>query len=415
MSSTSTTPTVKLGDYLTVLTDYHANGSYERLRENVTLLNDPDYAVMIRTTNFEKEDFDRDLKYITQAAYHFLAKSRVNPGDILMNKIASPGSVYRMPDLRRPVSLAMNLFLLRTDPARLDQDYAYYWLKLNEPYVKSFACGAATATITKNAVRALEIPLPSLHTQRRIAEVLSAYDLLILNDQRRVRLLQEVARSIYHEWFIRFRWDAREYSQCGKYSRRNLPPGWQVRKVTECVDFVRGIEPGSRTYSNAPAPDRIKFLRVGDLSKRDSDTYIPTELANGKILERFDIAVTFDGSVGLVRVGLRGAYSTGVCKIVVRDEARIGWSFAYHLMQSDDIQATIQAHAKGTTIKHAGSAITALEFVSATPDVIGRFEQTTAPILRKILNIEDKIRNLRCTRDLLMSGLISNKVKLLTN
>ncbi len=191
--------TTRLGDCLTVLTDYHANGSYEMLRENVTLLDAPDYAVMIRTTNFENDDFVDGLKYINEHAYNFLAKSKVSPGDILMNKIASPGSVYRMPSLGRPVSLAMNLFLLRTDETRLDQAYAYYWLKANEAHVKSFACGAATATITKKAVRELEIPLPSLSVQRRVAGVLIAYDDLIENSQRRIRKLEAMARTLYRE------------------------------------------------------------------------------------------------------------------------------------------------------------------------------------------------------------------------
>lgn len=190
---------VKLGDCLTILTDYHANGSYEKLRENVTLLNDPDYAVMIRTTNFEKNDFVEGLKYINEHAYHFLAKSKVYPGDILMNKIASPGSVFRMPNLGRPVSLAMNLFLLRTDETRLDQTFAYYWLKTNEAYVKSFACGAATATITKKAVRELKMLLPEPPTQRRIAGILVAYEELIENIQQRIHLLEKMARILYRE------------------------------------------------------------------------------------------------------------------------------------------------------------------------------------------------------------------------
>lgn len=103
---------VKMGDLLLVLTDYHANGSYKKLKEKVELLNTPDYAIMVRTTNFEKNDFEDDLKYITKSAYEFLQKSMVKPGDILMNKIANAGSVYYMPNLRKPVSLAMNLFLL---------------------------------------------------------------------------------------------------------------------------------------------------------------------------------------------------------------------------------------------------------------------------------------------------------------
>src|SRR6266496_1959171 len=174
-----------------------------------------------------------------------------------------------MPNLRRPVSLAMNLFLLRTDASRLDQTYAYYWLKANEPYVKSFACGAATATITKKAVRELEIPLPPLPMQHRIAGVLSAYDELMENCQRRIRVLHKMARALYCEWFVSFRFPASEKLRrvAAATSIGDVPQGWEVRKVTEFADFVRGFEPGSDAYSKEPAPNRIKFLRVGDLSK----------------------------------------------------------------------------------------------------------------------------------------------------
>ena len=403
---------VKLGDCLTVLTDYHANGSYERLRENVTLLDDPNYAIMIRTTNFEKGDFDDDLKYINEHAYHFLAKSKVYPGDILMNKIASPGSVYRMPHLRKPVSLAMNLFLLRTDATRLDQTYAYYWLKSNETYVKSFACGAATATITKKAVRELEIPLPLLPAQQRIASVLCAYDELLGNCQRRIRVLQAMASALYCNWFVHFRFPGHEKLPRVASALGDIPAGWEIRKVTEFADFIRGFEPGSDTYNKESAQDRIKFLRVGDLSKRDSDTFISVAIAQGRILEPSDIAVTLDGSVGLVRMGLFGAYSSGIRKIVIRDKSRLGWSFAYHLLLSDSVQATIQAHAKGTTIKHAGSAVAALEFVSPPPSFIRLFENATAPMLKQMLNIEDQIKNLRRTRDMLLPRLLSGQVAL---
>jgi len=73
---------VRLGEILEVLTDYHSNGSYKILKENVSLLDEKDFAVMIRTTNFEKNDFSENLKYITEQAYIFLGKSKVFPGDI---------------------------------------------------------------------------------------------------------------------------------------------------------------------------------------------------------------------------------------------------------------------------------------------------------------------------------------------
>jgi type I restriction enzyme S subunit len=403
-------PRRKLGEFLTVLTDYHANGSYEKLKENVTLLDRPDYAVMIRTTNFEKNDFHEDLKFISEHAYNFLAKSKVLPGDILMNKIANAGSVYRVPDLRRPVSLAMNLFLLRTNQNELNQDFAFYYLKANEAYIKSFASGTAAKTITKEAVRNLEIRVPPILVQEKIANIFSAYDELIENSQRRIRILEVMTSVLYREWFVSFRFPGHERLPRSASPIGNIPQGWEVRKVSEFADFERGFEPGSEAYTRGPASGRIRFLRVGDLSKRNSDMFISTELAEGRILVPSDIAITLDGSVGSVRMGLSGAYSTGIRKLVVRDESRLGWSFAYHLLLSESIQATIQAHSKGTTIKHAGSAVAAFEFISPPASLIQLFEDITSPMLRQILCLECGIASIRKQIELLLPRLLSGRV-----
>jgi type I restriction enzyme S subunit len=180
-----------------------------------------------------------------------------------------------------------------------------------------------------------------------------------------------------------------------------------VRKVSEFAEFVRGFEPGSDAYQKEPGEDRIKFLRVGDLSKRNSDLYIDERLAEGRVLAPLDIAITLDGSVGQVRLGLHGAYSSGIRRVDVKDLSRIGWSFAYHLLLSDASQATIQAHARGTTIKHAGTAVAALAFVSPPSVLIEKFERATAPMLRQVLSLQDQIENLRRTRNLLLPRLLS--------
>jgi type I restriction enzyme S subunit len=130
----------KLGDLLTTLTDYHANGSYKVLKENVELLEKKEYSIMIRTKNFEQNNFN-DFIYVSKHSYDFLKKSKVLPRDIIMNKIANAGSIYLMPDLQYPVSLGMNLFLLRVNENIAFPEFIYYYLKANEAYVKSFAIG----------------------------------------------------------------------------------------------------------------------------------------------------------------------------------------------------------------------------------------------------------------------------------
>lgn len=170
----------RLGEVLEFLTDYHANGAYEKLKENVQLLDSPNFAIMLRTTNFHYKSKHK-YKYITESAYNFLTKSKVYPEDVIMNKIADPGAVFFVDDRKQPMSLAMNLFLLRFNKESISSKFAFLYLKSSYNYVVSFAGGTATPTITKDAVNKLRFPLPPLPEQKAI--VSKVEKLLTLCDQ----------------------------------------------------------------------------------------------------------------------------------------------------------------------------------------------------------------------------------------
>lgn len=158
-----------LGDVLRVLTDYHANGSYKVLKNNVTLLEEPNYAIMIRSTNFEKNDFKDDLKYIDKHAYDFLKKSQLFGGEVLMGKIGNAGRVYYMKDLGRPMSLAMNMFAMRFID-EIDSKFVYYYLSSLEAAndIKKYIRGVGTPTIDKKSVRSIRFRYPSYAAQKQI-------------------------------------------------------------------------------------------------------------------------------------------------------------------------------------------------------------------------------------------------------
>lgn len=156
----------RLGEVLDILTDYHANGGYEKLKENVELLDKDNFAIMLRTTNFHPKKYF-NYKYITEEAYNFLDKSKVFAGDLIMNKIGDPGSVFFVDERGKPMSLAMNLFLLRFSK-NVSNFYMYSYLEMQKGYVKSFAKGSTSMTITKDAVKELIIPLPPLYEQEQI-------------------------------------------------------------------------------------------------------------------------------------------------------------------------------------------------------------------------------------------------------
>ena len=296
------------------------------------------------------------------------------------------------------------------DPAKADVRFIKYYMEILKLQMQSVSQGATQDNLSVDKLLSFDFLVPSLPIQQRIAGILSAYDELIENSQRRIRILESMARALYSEWFVHFRFPRSESCPRVASSRGEIPQGWEVRKIAEFAKFVRGFEPGSDAYKKDPADNRIKFLRVGDLSKRDSDLFVDEDLVDGRILAPEDIAITLDGSVGLVRVGLQGAYSSGIRRVDIQDAKRLGWSFMHQLLLSDATQATISAHAKGATIKHAGSAVAALEFVSPPTEVIAEFENLTAPMLKQVLGLQAKIDTLQRTRDLLLPRLLSGQI-----
>ncbi|MFN1648905.1 restriction endonuclease subunit S [Vibrio rotiferianus] len=171
------------GSVIDTLTDYHANGSYKTLNENVTLLDEPNYAYMVRTTDLEKRNYVDGVKYIDKHAYEHLSKSKVFGGEIIVNKIGSAGALYLMPKLNRPVSLAMNQFMVRCKEGHLNEFY-FHQLCTNAgtSEIQKRVQGAVTKTITKNALREVPVMCPSEEKQQGFVKIVEAFNSNLLCD-----------------------------------------------------------------------------------------------------------------------------------------------------------------------------------------------------------------------------------------
>lgn len=193
---------VIFGNYITVLTDYHSNGSYKTLREHVTLKTEPDYALMVRTTDLENNNFVDGVNYIDEYAYNHLAKSKIFGGEIIINKIGSAGKVYRMPYLNIPVSLGMNAFLLRFKDS-INQLFLYFQLisSYGEREIQKRVKGAVTKTIRKDAIREIPILSPPLELQNQFAERVKAIEAQKALAQKELNKAEELFNSLLQKAF----------------------------------------------------------------------------------------------------------------------------------------------------------------------------------------------------------------------
>ena len=166
-----------MGELLSLLTDFSSNGSYKTLDSNVIMYDEPNYALMIRTTDLESGDFSNNVKWVDEKAYNLLSKSKVFGKEIIMNKIGSAGKVYLMPELNRPVTLGRNAFLFRYKE-NINSVYIYFLLtsEYGQNEIKPYIRGAVTKTITKDDARKIRIPVPPITLQNNFETFVQQID-----------------------------------------------------------------------------------------------------------------------------------------------------------------------------------------------------------------------------------------------
>ncbi len=179
----------KLGNYLEFIGDIGSNGSNATITKNLKMLDEKDYAIMIRTVNLSKNNFTDNLKYCSKETYEFFKKSKIYGGEIIMNKIGSAGDFWLMPILNTPVTLGLNQLVIR--PKNLENLFLFHFLSSDygRSIVKSKTRGAATQSITKSAIKELEIIIPPLALQKTFSEI------VIKIEKIKIKLIQAKTKT----------------------------------------------------------------------------------------------------------------------------------------------------------------------------------------------------------------------------
>ena len=161
---------IEFKNFVEYMADIGSNGSNENVAKNLVMLDSKDYALMVRTMNFTANDFSDKVKYISKKTYDYFNKSQVYGGEIIMNKIGSPGECWIMPNLHKPVSLGLNQFLIRLNN-KANTEFIYYLLNscYGKQELKKRINGAVTKSIGKLVVKEIPIPEVPLELQNEFA------------------------------------------------------------------------------------------------------------------------------------------------------------------------------------------------------------------------------------------------------
>ncbi|MBU1413742.1 restriction endonuclease subunit S, partial [Myxococcota bacterium] len=237
------------------------------------------------------------------------------------------------------------------------------------------------------------VPLPPLAIQRRIAGILSAYDDLIENNQRRIRILEEMARSLYREWFVQFRFPGHENHPRVPSPLGEIPKGWEVKLVKEILS--------RRTAGTVYRDSDVKqegATPVFDQSTNELLGFHDNEVDHFASPES-PLAIFGDHTCKMKL--LVEPFSVGPNVVPFSADARLPTTYVFYAVNS-----LVQTQ----EYKRHWSPLNAKEIVVADSTTAQQFASLVQPMLVEQETLRKTIRKLRHTRDLLLPRLLSGQV-----
>lgn len=375
-----------------------------------------DHGVKLITAKVIKDGFisDGDHEFIAEDEYEgWMRRGLPRQWDILLTTEAPLGEVAQIRTPER-VALAQRVILLRGNPSIIDQGYFFQAMKSSfvQAGLRARSSGTTVLGIKQSELWHVEIPCPQILTQKRIATVLSAYDDLIENNTRRIRVLEEMAQMIYREWFVNFRFPGHQKVKMVESELGPIPEGWSVGSL-ESVAKVNEL-----SIKTNDAPERIIYIDIASVSTASIDKKEPMKFSEAPSRAR---RIVRHGDViwSTVRPNRRSfamilspephlVVSTGFAVLTAR---KVPYSYLYFATTTDSFADYLTNHATGA----AYPAVNGKDFQNAQlllppKPLLNRFHGAVADMLSVQQNFHLKNANLRTTRDLLLPKLISGEV-----
>ena len=361
---------------------------------------------------------DNSIQYVSKDFLSIDKKYHVVKGDVL---ISLTGSHINQPNSmvgRSCRNFSDTEFLLNQRAGKVipndnaDKDYLYYLLN-TESFKYSIcnrAYGAANqANISPSDIEGIKWDFPSLPTQQKIASILSAYDNLIENNNKRIKILEQMAENLYKEWFVRFRFPDHETTSL----ENGIPKGWSIAPFSQNADVMSG---GTLSTDNPNYYDGcIPFFTPKDCD----DSFFVFETitnitedglnhCNSQLYPENTIAITARGTVGNVALFAYPMAMNQSCFALKSDKLNNQY-YLFFAIKNEVLKLKKMANG-GVFDTIVVKSFDHIPLTIPSEDVLKKFERLITPIMKAIREIQISSNNLIKQRDLLLPRLMSGKL-----
>lgn len=228
-----------IGDVCFV-TDYVANGSFAALKQNVEYRYEPNYAVLVRTTDQTKK-WNGNYVYVTEGSYNFLSKSKLYPGDVIMANVGEPGKAFILPDLGMPMTLGPNAIVIRSvDPNYLNKFLYFYFISpVGKQKLENIVTGTAVKKFNKTSFKKIDVPRATKKEQQLIVSKIEELFSEVDEGVKSLKTLRQQLK-VYRQAVLKWAFEGRLTNDNVKDGE--LPEGWEIvtlEKIANCLDHKR--------------------------------------------------------------------------------------------------------------------------------------------------------------------------------
>jgi type I restriction enzyme S subunit len=339
-----------------------------------------------------------------------LVKHRLLSGDIVIARTGATTGWAKY--ITNPPEAVFASYLVRIQPAKsVDSRYVGFVVEsqVYKDFIQQHMGGAAQPNANAQVLTSFELPFPPLPIQRRIAGILSAYDELIENSQRRIKILEEMARALHRDWFVHFRFPGHETVPRVPSPLGEIPQGWEVKKLGEIAEEMR------RNVAKGKLDEPQPYVGLEHIPRRSLalDAWeTTTDLGSNKL--EFRKGEVLFGKIRPYFHKVSVAPFDGLCSadtIVVRARRPEYYAFVVTCVSSDEFVAHATATSNGSKMPRANWGVLQERTVVIPHGKLAvRFSELFARIIGQQQALIFQIQNLRRTRDLLLPRLLSGQI-----
>ena len=289
-------------------------------------------------------------------------------------------------------------------------EFFYYLLKNNIAKLLQYASGTTFMELNATNLKSIEFYIPEVAEQKRIASILSSFDDKIELNNKTNKILEEMAQTIFEEWFINFNFpneDGKPYKKSGGEmigsELGGIPKGWKILTLKDIVNIVKGKKP-TATSDKITKKFTMPYLTI-DCYNNEKSEY--AEYNEKMHVKELDIVMVMDGNAGRIFYGKEGILSSTMAKFVIEDENLN--EIVFNFLKS--IEYDLMYHTVGSVIQHADKQYILNKKFCVPINNLERLSDIFKEIRRKVALNKKENEKLSGIRDSLLPKLMAGEIR----